>query len=101
MVGDVVGFRHADVGDTTVVTSSDDVQQVGDAGKPRSRLSHELRETDGVKTIAQLHVDGRVVRSRAVGVTAHQYVTRQFAIKPTGGQSRHRLVNSPKCLMEN
>jgi len=74
MVGDVVGFKHADVGDTTDVTCSDDVQQVGDAGKPTSRLSHELRETDRVKTIAQLHVNGQLASPHTNMSSVHSAV---------------------------
>ena len=74
MVGDVVGFGNDDVGRTADVAGSEDVEQVGGAGKPTSRLSHELRETDRVKAVAQFQVDGRLVGFRAVGITAHQDV---------------------------
>ena len=44
---------------------------IGGTRKPASRLSHELRQADRIKTLAQLHVNKRIIWSRAVGVTAY------------------------------
>ena len=71
VVGYVVDIYDLDVGHESRATGSDDVEKIGDIRRTPGGFVHHLCEVEWLEAVCQLHVNWRVVSSRAVHVAAH------------------------------